>query len=85
MREAGKLLPDVDWCQDAYHALEGADAVRDPDRVERVPRPRFRAGARGACAQPLIVDLRNIFDPAQVARPRLRLYVSIGRPVAAPI
>ena len=27
MGEAGKLLPDVDWCQDAYHALEGADAA----------------------------------------------------------
>ena len=27
MREAGKLLPDVHWCQDAYDALEGADAA----------------------------------------------------------
>ena len=27
MHEADKLLPGVHWCQDAYHALEGADAA----------------------------------------------------------
>jgi UDPglucose 6-dehydrogenase len=27
MREARKLLPGVEWCQDAYDAITGADAM----------------------------------------------------------
>ena len=33
--------------------------------------------------QPLIVDLRNIYDPKRVAAAGFR-YVSVGRPEAAP-
>ena len=38
--------------------------------------------ARGLMRQPLIVDLRNIFDPAQVAKAGFA-YTSVGRPMAA--
>ena len=68
------------WCQDAYHALEGADAVILTEWNE------FRGldlgRARELMRQPLIIDLRNIFDPAQVARQGFA-YTSIGRPIAA--
>ncbi|HEX6012833.1 MAG TPA: UDP-glucose/GDP-mannose dehydrogenase family protein [Geminicoccaceae bacterium] len=81
MREAAKLLPDVHWCQDAYHALEGADAA-----VILTEWNEFRGidlgRARELMRQPLIIDLRNIFDPAQVARQGFA-YTSIGRPIAA--
>jgi UDPglucose 6-dehydrogenase len=81
MREAAKLLPGVDWCQDAYHALEGADAA-----VILTEWNEFRGldleKARGLMRQPLIVDLRNIFDPAQVAKAGFA-YTSVGRPVVA--
>ncbi|MEK0085809.1 UDP-glucose dehydrogenase family protein [Benzoatithermus flavus] len=81
MREAAKLLPDVGWCQDSYHALEGADAA-----VILTEWNEFRGldldRARSLMRQPLIVDLRNIFDPAQVAKAGFA-YTSVGRPVAA--
>jgi UDPglucose 6-dehydrogenase len=81
MREAGQLLPDVHWCQDAYHALEGADAA-----VILTEWNEFRGldleRARELMRQPLLVDLRNIFDPAQVAAAGFS-YTSVGRPMAA--
>ena len=77
MNEARKLLPEVVWCDDAYQALEGADAMviltewnvfrgLDLDRAKELMR------------EPRIVDLRNIFDPAQVAQAGFT-YTSIGR------
>ena len=81
MAEARKLLPDVEWCQDAYHALENADAA-----VILTEWNEFRGldleRARDAMRQPVLVDLRNIFDPAQVAAAGFS-YTSVGRPVAA--
>ena len=81
MREAGKLLPGVHWCQDGYHALEGADAA-----VILTEWNEFRGldldRAREVMRVPLLVDLRNIFSPAQVAAAGFD-YVSIGRPSVA--
>lgn len=78
MKEARHLLPDVVWCHDAYDALDGADAC-----VILTEWNEFRGldldRARGLMRQPLIVDLRNVFDPAQVAK-RGFAYTSIGRP-----
>lgn len=80
MREARKLMPDVTWCQDPYEALEGADAA-----VILTEWNVFRGldldRARELMRQPLIVDLRNIFDPAQVAKAGFG-YASVGRPLA---
>jgi UDPglucose 6-dehydrogenase len=77
-KEAEKLLPEVVWAQDPYDAVEGADAIvvltewnefrgLDLDRVRELVR------------QPKIIDLRNIFNPAEVAQ-RGFAYTSIGRP-----
>ncbi len=77
-KEAEKLLPEVVWAQDPYDAVEGADAIvvltewnefrgLDLDRVRELVR------------QPKIIDLRNIFNPAEVAQ-RGFAYISIGRP-----
>ena len=78
MGEAAKLLPDVDWCQDAYHALEGADAA-----VILTEWNEFRGldldRAREVMRRPVLIDLRNVFDPAQVAEAGFS-YTSIGRP-----
>ena len=80
MREARKLLPEVEWCQDSYHALEGADAM-----VILTEWNEFRGldleRARQLMREPLIIDLRNIFDSAQVARAGFA-YTSVGRPAA---
>ena len=60
MREARKLLPEVDWCTDAYEALEGADAL-----VVLTEWNEFRGldlgRAHELMRKPLIIDLRNIY------------------------
>jgi UDPglucose 6-dehydrogenase len=83
MREARKLLPGVEWCQDAYDAIAGADAM-----VVVTEWNEFRGldleRARELMRRPLIVDLRNIFDPAQVAAAGFA-YAGIGRaPTSSP-
>lgn len=78
MREAKSLLSDVEYCDDTYATMEGADALvivtewnifraLDLDRVKSL------------LSSPILVDLRNIYKPAQMAAAGFH-YVSIGRP-----
>ena len=82
MEEAGRILDGVVWCGDAYDAMTGADAL-----VILTEWNEFRAlhleRVKGLLKTPLIVDLRNIYDPGTVAAAGFR-YVSIGRPPAGP-
>ena len=82
MDEARSILGGVDWCRDAYDAMADADAL-----VILTEWNEFRAldlaRVKGLMKTPLIVDLRNIYRPAEVAAAGFR-YVSIGRPEAAP-
>jgi UDPglucose 6-dehydrogenase len=74
--------PDVEFCGDPYETAEGAEAL-----VICTEWNQFRAlelgRLRGRLRQPLIVDLRNIYEPARVAAAGFR-YVSVGRPEAGP-
>ncbi len=81
MEQAKPLLPpDVVYCSSAYDAAKGADGV-----VIATEWNQFRAlELETLCAllrQPLLVDLRNLYDPQRVAAAGLR-YVSVGRPAA---
>ena len=80
MEEARALIEGVVWCRDAYDAMEGADAL-----VILTEWNEFRAldlaRARGLLKTPLIVDLRNVYEPREAADAGFR-YVSIGRPEA---
>src|SRR5580704_7515524 len=80
-KEAAKHLT-VDFRDDAYDALRGADGV-----VILTEWNEFRAldfaKAKAALKTPLMVDLRNIYRPAQMAQAGFR-YVSIGRSDATP-
>ena len=82
MEEAWRVLDDIVWCRDSYDAMAGADAL-----VILTEWNEFRAldleRVRSALKTPLIVDLRNIYDPAEVAAAGFR-YVSVGRPPAGP-
>ncbi|MGE0253782.1 MAG: UDP-glucose/GDP-mannose dehydrogenase family protein [Alphaproteobacteria bacterium] len=80
MKEAAHLIAGVEWCDDAYATMAGADALvvltewnafrgLDTDRVMSLLR------------EPVIIDLRNVYDPADMAAAGFR-YVSIGRPDA---
>ena len=76
MKEARKHL-DVHYCADAYEALEGADGV-----VILTEWNEFRAldfaKVKAALKTPLMVDLRNIYRPSQMAAEGFT-YVSVGR------
>src|SRR5271163_3711846 len=76
--EARNLMPDLVYCEDAYEAAEGADAL-----VLLTEWNEFRAldlaRVGRLLAEPLVIDLRNIYQPAEMAAAGLG-YVSIGRP-----
>jgi UDPglucose 6-dehydrogenase len=76
--EAKKLLPDLAYCHDAYETMEGADAL-----VLLTEWNEFRAldltRVGRLLMEPLVIDLRNIYQPAEMAAAGLR-YISIGRP-----
>ena len=77
--EAKKLLPELIYCPDAYTAIAGADAL-----VLLTEWNEFRALDLARVARllkrPLVVDLRNIYRPAEMEAAGLS-YVSVGRPV----
>ena len=81
MHEARKLLPGIAFADGAYAAMEGADAV-----VLITEWNEFRAldpvRMRRTLKAPVVVDLRNVYDPQQMAAAGLH-YTSIGRPVLA--
>jgi UDPglucose 6-dehydrogenase len=77
MEEAKKLLPGLAYCADAYETMEGADAL-----VLLTEWNAFRAldldRVRNLLATSLVIDLRNIYQPQEMAAAGLS-YVSIGR------
>ena len=68
---------DVTYCSDAYETAEGADAL-----VIATEWNEFRAlkleRIRKALRDPLIVDLRNVYDPKRMKAEGFR-YVCVGR------
>jgi UDPglucose 6-dehydrogenase len=77
MEQAKPLLPAVTYCNSAYSAAEGAHAVVIATEWEQ-----FRAldlqRLKGIMAQPVIVDLRNIYRPDEMKRANFR-YLAVGR------
>jgi UDPglucose 6-dehydrogenase len=78
MEIAAALMPEVAMKQSAYEAIDGADAV-----VIVTEWDAFRALDLGRVKQllnsPVLVDLRNVYDPAEVRAAGFS-YVSVGRP-----
>ncbi|MCL4673463.1 MAG: UDP-glucose/GDP-mannose dehydrogenase family protein [Sphingomonadaceae bacterium] len=77
MELARPLMPEVSMCESPYAAIEGADAVAivtewDAFRALDLDRVRELAAA------PVLVDLRNIYQPDDV-RAKGFAYVSVGR------
>ena len=77
MEQAKPLLPDVTYCNSAYSAADGADAIVIATEWEQ-----FRAldlqRLKGLMTRPVIVDLRNIYRPNELKRAGFR-YAAIGR------
>ncbi|MCZ6510380.1 MAG: UDP-glucose/GDP-mannose dehydrogenase family protein [Alphaproteobacteria bacterium] len=78
MEEARQILTGVTWCEDSYSAMTGADAV-----VILTEWNEFRAldlrRIKSLLSAPLMIDLRNIYSPDELARNGFD-YISIGRP-----
>jgi UDPglucose 6-dehydrogenase len=77
MHEAQKVLKDVEFAEDTYSAISGADALvfltewnqfrsLDLDKIKRLLKT------------PLIIDLRNIYDPIKMRESGFQ-YVAVGR------
>src|SRR5258708_36320486 len=78
MEQAKPQLPGVQYCSGAYAAAEGAHAIVIATEWEQ-----FRAldlnRLKTVMAQPVIVDLRNIYRADEMKRAKFR-YVAVGRP-----
>jgi UDPglucose 6-dehydrogenase len=80
MEQAKQKLDSVIYCGNAYSAAEGADAVVIATEWEQF-RALDLARLRNAMANALIVDLRNIYSPQEMARAKFD-YVAVGKPSA---
>ncbi|MBI1212329.1 MAG: nucleotide sugar dehydrogenase [Alphaproteobacteria bacterium] len=78
MDEAEKLLSGVQWTQNGYEAMTGADGV-----VILTEWNEFRAldleRVKNLLKRPLVIDLRNIYTPREMEVAGIE-YHSIGRP-----
>lgn len=77
MDQARPLMPEVTFHDDAYSAIEGADAlaiVTEWDAFRALDLERVKSLLK----TPIVVDLRNIYRPAEM-RKRGFTYVSVGR------
>ena len=77
MEQARRELPDIEYCDDAYACAQGADAL-----VIVTEWAQFRALDMGRVkremAHPVVVDLRNIYRPDDMAALGFT-YESVGR------
>ena len=77
MEAASELMPSVTMATNAYEAAEGADAivlVTEWDAFRALDLKRLHEAA----ANPLLVDLRNVYDPDEL-RDAGFTYVGVGR------
>jgi UDPglucose 6-dehydrogenase len=80
MDNAKRMFEDVTFCSDAYETAEGCDAL-----VIATEWNEFRAlnfeKIRHAMKRPLLVDLRNLYDPRRMKDEGFE-YVCVGRAAA---
>jgi UDPglucose 6-dehydrogenase len=77
MDEARKLLDGVQFCNGAYDAMDGADAlviVTEWNEFRALDLKRVKSLLRS----PTVIDLRNIYKPTDMAEAGF-YYFSIGR------
>jgi UDPglucose 6-dehydrogenase len=82
MEEAKKQLEGVDYAATAYEAMDGADALvllTEWNEFRALDLTRVKALLR----TPTVIDLRNVYKPAQMAEAGF-FYFSIGRSAVDP-
>ena len=78
MKEAKALLKDVTFAHGPYECVQGADAVVIVTEWDQF-RALDLARIKDALKTPVVIDLRNIYNPAEM-RAQGFTYVSVGRP-----
>ncbi|MEJ5348995.1 MAG: UDP-glucose/GDP-mannose dehydrogenase family protein [Desulfosoma sp.] len=79
MKEAAKLLPEVIYCSSPYEACKGAHCVvllTEWNEYRALDLPRLKS----LLAEPVFVDLRNVYEPDQMKALGFR-YDCVGRRV----
>jgi UDPglucose 6-dehydrogenase len=82
MEEAKKVLPDIEYCADAYDVARGCDAlvlVTEWNQFRRLDLERIKSLLK----YPTFIDLRNVYEPAQMERLGFS-YSSVGRARVGP-
>ena len=82
MDEARKLLPGLEYCTDAYQAIDGADGLvllTEWNEFRALDLARVKRLLRG----PIVIDLRNVYQPQDMADAGF-VYHSIGRTAGEP-
>ncbi len=77
MSQAERILPEIVLCKDAYQACEGADVlviVTEWNEFRMLDLERVK----GLLAEPVLVDLRNIYRSEEIVRAGFE-YWSLGR------
>jgi len=77
MAEARKLMPGLETANDPYACIEAADAMlilTEWDQFRALDLDRVKKALR----RPVVIDLRNIYKPADLAAKGFT-YVSVGR------
>jgi UDPglucose 6-dehydrogenase len=77
IEQAKSLLKNVVFCDDAYSCAEGASALVIVTEWEQFRALDF-ARLKAVMERPVLVDLRNIYRPEEVARHDF-VYESVGR------
>jgi UDPglucose 6-dehydrogenase len=78
MDQARLELPDITYCDSPYACAADAHAlviVTEWEQFRALDLPRLKKGM----AQPVIVDLRNVYRPDEMAEHGF-VYASVGRP-----
>jgi UDPglucose 6-dehydrogenase len=78
MPEARKILKKVEFMEDLYGAGQGADAlilITEWNQFRNIDWGRMK----GLLKRPVVIDLRNIYDPVKMHKQGITYY-SVGRP-----
>lgn len=77
MEKAREMLPDIEYCDDPYQVAEGAEAlviITEWNEFKEMDLKRIKE----LLHQPIIIDGRNIYDPAKMEKLGF-IYKSVGR------
>jgi UDPglucose 6-dehydrogenase len=77
-REGEALLPGVKWVENAYQAAQGADLLVILTEWNEYRGLDLQRLAR-RMARPVMADLRNVYEPAEVLAAGFETYAGVGR------